>query len=158
MLNVLEELVAEWYEFRGYFVRRNARVGRRPNGGYAGELDVVALHPSERRLLHIEVEIGVDSWEKREKRFARKFEVGKEHIPGLFSGIGIELPPIEPIAISSTGSAPNRSTLGGGELITIGAFLNKVRADLKQRDFAGGVIPEQFFLLRMLQFAAHYWG
>lgn len=27
--NHLEALVAEWYEVRGYFVRRNVRVGRR---------------------------------------------------------------------------------------------------------------------------------
>jgi hypothetical protein len=26
--NHLEDLVAEWYEFRGYFVRRNVQVGK----------------------------------------------------------------------------------------------------------------------------------
>lgn len=31
--NHLEQLVAEWYEFEGYFVRRNVMVGRRPSGG-----------------------------------------------------------------------------------------------------------------------------
>ena len=30
MVNFLEQMVAEWYEFRGYFVRRNVRVGPRP--------------------------------------------------------------------------------------------------------------------------------
>ena len=35
--NYLEELVAEWYEFKGYFVRRSIRVGRRDAGGHAGE-------------------------------------------------------------------------------------------------------------------------
>jgi hypothetical protein len=34
----LEQLVAEWYEFQGYFVRRNVRVGRRLKGGHDGEL------------------------------------------------------------------------------------------------------------------------
>jgi hypothetical protein len=156
-VNVLEELVAEWYEFKGYFVRRNARVGPRPNGGYAGELDVVAFHPVERKLLHIETEIGVDSWETREERFARKFQVGREHIPGLFRGFEIELPFIESIAISGVSSAPGRSTLGGGQLITIAVFMNEVRDELASRSIAKGVVPEQFFLLRTLQFAVHLW-
>ena len=34
--NFLEELVAEWYEYKGYFVRRNVRVGPRAKGGYEG--------------------------------------------------------------------------------------------------------------------------
>ena len=38
--NHLESLVAEWYEFRGYFVRRNIRVGKRSKGGYECELCV----------------------------------------------------------------------------------------------------------------------
>ena len=46
--NFLEELTAEWYEFNGYFVRRNVNVGKRPEGGYECELDVVAFHPMKR--------------------------------------------------------------------------------------------------------------
>lgn len=43
--NFLEQLVAEWYEYRGYFVRRNVLVGRRSQGGQDGELDIVAFNP-----------------------------------------------------------------------------------------------------------------
>jgi hypothetical protein len=32
--NYLEQLVAEWYEYKGYFVRRNILVGRLPKGGF----------------------------------------------------------------------------------------------------------------------------
>jgi hypothetical protein len=39
--NHLEALVAEWYEVRGYFVRRNVQVGKRPKGGYECEFDIV---------------------------------------------------------------------------------------------------------------------
>jgi hypothetical protein len=45
--NFLEELVAEWYEFKGYFVRRSIRVGRRNGGGHEGELDVVGFQPAK---------------------------------------------------------------------------------------------------------------
>ena len=54
MNNFLKQLAAEWYEYRGYFVRRNVRVGQRAGGGFAGELDVVAFNPIEKRLVHIE--------------------------------------------------------------------------------------------------------
>ena len=50
MINFLEQLVAEWYEFQGYFVRRNVRVGERPGGGHDSELDVVAFHPTKKHL------------------------------------------------------------------------------------------------------------
>jgi hypothetical protein len=40
--NFLEEIVAEWYEYKGYIVKRNERVGRRKPGGHEGELDIVA--------------------------------------------------------------------------------------------------------------------
>ena len=40
--NYLEQMIAVWYEYRGFFVRRNVLVGKRPKGGYECELDVVA--------------------------------------------------------------------------------------------------------------------
>lgn len=52
--NHLEQLAAEWYEYRGYFVRRNVRVGPRAQGGHEGELDIVAFDPRKVALVHIE--------------------------------------------------------------------------------------------------------
>lgn len=42
-MNFLEQLVSEWYSYRGFYVRENVRVGLRDRGGYQGELDVVAF-------------------------------------------------------------------------------------------------------------------
>lgn len=44
--NHLEDLTAEWLEFNGYFVRKSDPVGKRDQGGWEGELDVVAVHPA----------------------------------------------------------------------------------------------------------------
>lgn len=76
-MNHLEQLVAEWYEYRGYFVRRNVQVGPRTKGGYECELDVVAFHPAQNHLVHIEPSMDADSWTKREKRYAKKFSAGR---------------------------------------------------------------------------------
>jgi hypothetical protein len=53
MPNSLEQLVAEWYEFKGYFILRNVHVGRASFGGYKGELDIAAFNPVIRRLIAI---------------------------------------------------------------------------------------------------------
>ena len=70
--NHLETLVAEWYEFRGYFVLRNVRVGKLPTGGYACELDIVAFHPENSHLVQVEPSLDADPWAKREERFRKK--------------------------------------------------------------------------------------
>ena len=53
-MNFLEKLAAEWYEYKGYFVRTNVRFGKRPKGGYIGEMDVVAYNPEKQDFVHIE--------------------------------------------------------------------------------------------------------
>ena len=53
-VNHLEQLVAEWYEYQGYFVRKNVLVGKRAKGGYECELDIVAFNPATKKLVHIE--------------------------------------------------------------------------------------------------------
>ena len=41
-MNHLEGLIAEWLENTGYIVAQNHKVGRRPKGGWDGELDIIA--------------------------------------------------------------------------------------------------------------------
>ena len=61
-MNFLEQLIAEWYEYQGYYVKRNIRVGKLPKGGYEEELDIVAFHPEKNSLVHIEPSMDADSW------------------------------------------------------------------------------------------------
>jgi len=49
IFNYLEQLVAEWYEYRGYFVCRNVLVCKLAKGGCEFESDVEVFH---RRYLH----------------------------------------------------------------------------------------------------------
>ena len=76
----LEDLVVEYYDWKGYFVKRNIKVGPLAHGGFEGELDVVAYNPHTHRLLHLEPSIDSDSWKQREKRFTKKFEAGRKYI------------------------------------------------------------------------------
>jgi hypothetical protein len=156
MINFLEQLVAEWYEFNGYFVRRNVMVGRRPGGGWECELDVVALHPKKKRLVHIETSMDAASWGKRESRFKKKFDAGRRHIHPLFQGL--DLPErIDQIAVLRIGSPKGRATIGSGRLQMVGELLDEIRKDLSSRLIAKAAVPEQYVILRALQFAANYW-
>jgi hypothetical protein len=153
--NYLEQLVSEWYEFNGYFVRRNIKVGRRAKGGYEGELDVVAFHPSKKLLVHIEPSSDAHRWEKREERFSKKFAAGRKYIPKIFEGF--DLPPdIEQIALLVLPSKGNRQTLGGGKLITLAELLEKIFIEIKPLSIYKNSIPEDKPLLRSFQYVAQY--
>ena len=160
MPNFLEQLVAEWYEFQHYFVRRNVNVGPRPNGGYDSELDVVAFNPKKKHLVHIEPSMDCDSWDQREKRFKAKFAAGRQHIPSLFAGFS-GLPKVEQVALLVFASEQGHTTLGGGKVLLIKDFMHKIRFDpvwgLDKRLVRNKAVPEQFVILRSLQFAANYW-
>lgn len=155
--NHLESLAAEWYEFRGYFVRRNVQVGKRPKGGYECELDIVAFHPEQRSLVHLEPSLDSDSWATREIRYKKKFEAGRRYIPGLFPGIPIPKH-VDQIALFVYGGGDGRKLVAGGRVVFIRQFMAEIHAGISHRKVSSAAIPEEFPLLRTLQFAGQYWG
>lgn len=149
--NYLEDLVAQWYDFNGYLVKRNLMVGKRPKGGYACELDVVAFNPLTKHLVHVEPTHDADAWAKRERRYKKKFDAGRKHIPEHFEGI--ELPErLEQICILGFGSSANHKTLGGGRIITIAEFLEQILRRLAKQNLHREAASESHPLLRTLQF------
>lgn len=154
-MNHLEQLVGEWYEYSGYFVRRNVLVGRLLQGGYECELDVVAFHPGSGHLVHIEASLDGDSWKKREERFLKKFNAGRQHIPELFSGI--KLPEqIEQIALFVFASNKNVQKIGGGHVAIASEFYCEIVQGLRGKRVAEEAVPEQFPLLRTIQYCIEY--
>jgi hypothetical protein len=85
--NHLEDLVAEWYQLRGFFVRRNVQVGKRSRGGNECELDELA----------------------------------------------------------------------GGRIVLVREFMQEILAALRGRRVASAAVPEEYPLLRTLQFAVEFW-
>ncbi|MEG4453102.1 hypothetical protein QUA52_30370 [Microcoleus sp. N9_A3] len=151
-MNHLEQLTAEWYEFRGYFVRRNVQVGRRPQGGYECELDVVAYCPNRQHLVHAEPSMDANTWAIREARYAKKFAAGKKYIRDIFKGI--DLPEhIDQIALLGFASNANFKQLGGGNIVTSSEFLREITTQISGLKIASAAIPEQYPLLRTIQFA-----
>ena len=152
-MSQLEDLLVQWYDWRGYVIRRNVKVGRLPHGGWEGELDIVAYHPVTQELVHLEPSIDALSWDKREQRFARKFTCGKKYVwsyvfPWLESGT-----PLRQVAVLIS-RGKERTSVGGGEVITIDEIMAEIKADVfRQGKMAAAAIPEQFDLLRTIQLA-----
>ena len=154
-MNHLEQLVAEWYEYRGYFVRRNVLVGPRQKGGYECELDVVAFHPAHHHLVHIEPSMDTHSWVKREDRYAKKFGAGRKHVPALFEGIALPNE-IEQIALLGLASNVNVKTLAGGRVMTASELFAEIVSEISGKKIAKAAVPEQYPLLRTIQFACEH--
>jgi hypothetical protein len=153
--NFLEQLVAEWYEYRGYFVRRNVAVGKRTKGGHECELDIVAFDPVARHLVHIEPSMDAESWEKRERQFRKKFDAGLKYIPGLFPGL--DLPEeIEQIVIFAFASRVNHPTLAGRKVLLVSDLMREIMEDLSDKKIVSAAVPEHHPILRTLQFVVEY--
>lgn len=156
MANHLEQLVAEWLEHKGYFVRRNVKVGKLSHGGFEGELDIVAYHPIDNHLLHIEPSIDADPWKKREQRFQKKFDAGRKYIINQVFPWLPHNKSFEQWAVL-WGSDKNHATLAGGKVIPIWKLYRMIARDvLSIGSAAGNAIPEQFPLLRTMQYTLEW--
>jgi hypothetical protein len=161
-LNYLEQLASEWYEFQGYFVRRNVRVGRRSRGGHEGELDIVGFRPASNdagaALLHVETSMDADSWAQREAKFRKKFQVGERYIRGLFEGLALPDTVIEKVVILGFGSRVRHETIGGAKILLLEDLLAEILHKLKTLSWWSHSIPEGYPILRTLQVVAAYGG
>lgn len=146
----LEDLLCEYYEWQGYVVRRNVKVGRLRHGGWKGELDIAAFHPKTGQLLHLEPSIDAHSWAKKKERFEKKFRAGREY---MFTEVFPWLPPKTPLRqVAVLVTRGTRSDLAGGEIWTIDEITREIRQAVTERGrMASDAIPEQFRLLRTVQ-------
>lgn len=148
-MNHLETLIGEFLEWRGYFVRKNTKVGALAHGGWAMELDVVGWHPGTGQVLHYEPSTDAHSWEKREERYAKKL-VAVRYIQSEV------LPNIQPTSIRHIAVLPahpvGRDTVAGFELQSIAELMAEIRAAVEERGRGrSSAIPEHWPLLRTVQ-------
>jgi hypothetical protein len=146
----LEDLLCEYYQWRGYIVRRNIKVGRLKHGGWEGELDIVAYHPETGDLLHLEPSVDGHSWSKREHRFAKKFLAGRTYLTDVFPRLDPQTVLKQVAILVSRG--PSRAELAGGEVRTIDEIAMEIcEKVVEEGKMSSRAIPEQFPLLRTIQ-------
>ena len=136
-------------------MRRNIFVGKRAKGGYECELDIVAFHPQNKHLVHIEPSLDADSWSIRETCYKKIFEAGRKYIPGLFKGLDIPAD-IEQYSVLVFASGVNHTTIGGGRVVIVDTLLRDIFHELRDKHLASNAIPEHLIILRSFQFATEY--
>lgn len=154
-MNHLEQLVAEWLQYKGYFVRVSIPVGPRQNGGFEGELDVVGFNLKTKHLIHIECSLDALKEEERETRFAAKFERGRRFISSVF--LGIQLPKLDQALVLQFSSGRVRK-IGGVRLVTVRDFVHEMVDGLKGTSPASKAVSANLPLLRTVQLATHEIG
>lgn len=152
-MNFLEQLVAEWYAYRGFFVRTNIKFGKRAKGGYKGEMDVVAFHPQGRTLVHIEASSDAYSWPKRKEMFRKKFQIEEQLYASEF---GFEFEKVVKVAVVSF-TQPREPVepveLGCDKLFLVRDLMRWITSRLRSTHPMKAAVPEVYPLLRAIQFA-----
>lgn len=147
-MNFLEQLVAEWYAYQGYFVRTNVRCGKRNRGGYEGEMDVVAFDIENKVLIHVEASGDSDSWKERQEKFRKKFKIAPKYYRTVFN---FDFKEIRKIVVVGRSKPQKPIRIGDDiELVPIPDLMNKITDKMKATKTA---IPEGYPLLRAIQFA-----
>lgn len=147
----IEDLIAEYYDWQGYLVKRNIKVGRLSHGGWEMELDMIAFDPHSGHLIHIEPSIDADSWNTRIEHFANKFYSAKEYIFGeIFTWLD---PTVEIEQVAVFISHPKgRNELGGAKLKSVDELIAEIREKvIACGSVAKDAIPEHYPLLRTMQ-------
>lgn len=155
-MNHLEELVAEWYEYTGYFVLRNIRVKKRAQGGYEGEIDVLAYKPKSQELTHIEVWGSASSWQDIEKSVHKKFSLTIEDYESVIDATVQNLKKIGIVGWPRS-TRTDLKWAEGVEILLIPEFLNSIASVVKQKDWMSNGIPEKYPLLRTIQLLLYYY-
>lgn len=154
-INFLEQLTYEWYEYQGYFVRRNTLAGARVAGGFECELDIVAFHPTTGHIIHVEPSMDAHSWAERERRYKKKFEAGRKYIPFMIPDCKTDTY-IEQVALFGLMKQSKRKELAGGKVLVVSDFLEEIVKVLRTQRVANAIVPEQYPLLRTIQFMCEH--
>jgi hypothetical protein len=150
-MDYLQRLAVEWYEYQGYFVHTDLWVGVQSDGSCECELDVVAFHPTRRHLVHVEPSFDLLSWTERERHFEPKFLAGRKYLHRMFGNEPhVHL---EQIALVVADEELPR-TLAGAHVLRLADFLATMLEALCAFEMAEAIVPDQWPLVRTLQFVA----
>ncbi len=154
-MNFLEQLVAEWYAYeKKHFVRTNIKFGKRDEGGYDGEIDVIAFDPFKKTLTHIETSTDAKSWDDRKTIFLNKFEGAKNHYKKFFDFDGEK---VNRKVVVGFGIPKKKPDFGNNiEVKTIYEFLLEITDVLSKRNPETEAVPEGYPLLRAIQYSSYF--
>ncbi|OEF98273.1 hypothetical protein [Desulfuribacillus alkaliarsenatis] len=156
--NFLETLLTQWYVYQGYFVKNNVNFGKRSNGGYEGEIDVLAYDPINKKLVHIETSNDSKTWEKRVDIINKKFNAASFHYSSILPSVHFNS--VDKIAIYSLNQSIDKKYLSNlDKNITVKSIpevFKEISISLKDKSPRKEAVSETFPLLRAIQFTSNY--
>ncbi|GGH46383.1 hypothetical protein GCM10008014_09020 [Paenibacillus silvae] len=151
-MNFLEQLASEYYTYRGNFVRTNIKFNKRTNGGYDGEIDVLAFDTLTNSLTHIETSTDAQTIADRKVKFARKFNLTLNDYNKILNTSATNL-----IQIAVVGFTKTKIDFGAGIVHkTVPEFIKEINGHLDGKNPMKEAVPESFLLLRAIQFSNYY--
>ena len=156
-VNFREQLIAEWYELRGYFVRTNEKWPDGHGRRRSEDMDVLALCPTTRKLIHIE------TTSSEYKNWVEKYRGRKFHSDDSFYMENFHADSVQRVAIVGSGAGPNDNAAKKlkDHNITLQSFgqlyeeiEEKIRDDWWPE--TKKAIPETLPILKGIQYALRY--
>ncbi len=146
-MNHLEEIVREYYEYNGYFVKTNIKFKKLVTGGYKGEADVIAYNPKEEKLIHIECSQAAISNQKLESQALKKFPDYLDYKNEL----KLEIKEKYKIFIVGQSDTSKQELMPKGvQHKSVKQFMKEVYDSIIE-DFMHKAVPEVYPLLRAIQ-------
>jgi hypothetical protein len=117
-------------------------------------MDVVAFEPERKTVVHLETSFDADSWEKRRRKFHKKFEIAPGHYRSVFRNFNFET--VRKVAV--VGLTKPRKVVNFDDDIDVLSIQELMREIIQgiPADPLKKAVPESYPLLRSLQFAAWY--
>src|SRR5215469_15422249 len=125
-VNTIEQVIAEWYDLKGYFIRRNIIRPNAPRRGQS-DLDVVAFHPNTKHMIHIEgsTEVPNGGWAAVKAKMERKFPLDRAYLGTLYPNL-----PLEQLFVYYK-PVPDEQLDGGIRVLAFPDLLSEIRTYLE---------------------------
>ncbi|WP_297453939.1 hypothetical protein [Persephonella sp.] len=160
--NFLEELIYEYLDFKGCFVKRNIKLRKREKGGFDREIDILALDTRNCIVYHIETSFATNkSWDQTIENFKRKkFDIKKKEYAQL---VGLEAHEIQIVKVAILLNVPKQKEKRDlfeketkSKLYSIKEIMEEIKSPITSKDPLKEAIPEKYPLLRTIQFIHHF--
>ncbi len=162
--NFLEELIYEYLDFKGCFVKRNIKLRKRKKGGFDREIDILALDTRNCIVYHIETSFATNkSWDQTIEDFKRKkFDIKKKEYAQL---VGLKTNKIQIIKVAILLNVPKQKEERNRFKKETKSILYSVEEIIKEiKEYITScfenplkeAIPEKYPLLRTIQFIHHF--
>lgn len=155
MEKFLLQLACEYYQFMGFFIRRNLKFGEFKLSENSGEIELLAYNYKENILFHFETAQEVGTWDNKIAKLTKKFNEAELYYSDYVNTTDIQIQRVSVIG-TGEGSIENIKQFEKktrSKLLNIKEFLKHIKVEVMKHDPYKELMPEGYPLLRAIQLA-----